>query len=59
MLNLLAAGWTSLRVAGGADMYYGNQDIKRLIDEGVLKGPRLFGAATSPICSLFAVSREG
>jgi imidazolonepropionase-like amidohydrolase len=45
MENLLAAGWTSLRVAGDADVYYGNQDIKRLIDEGVLVGPRIFGAA--------------
>ncbi len=45
MENLLAAGWTSLRVAGDADVFYGNQDIKRLIDEGVLVGPRIFGAA--------------
>jgi imidazolonepropionase-like amidohydrolase len=43
--KLLSAGWTSMRVAGDADVYYGNQDIKRLIDEGVLSGPRLFGAA--------------
>lgn len=45
MLGLLNAGWTTLRVAGDADVYYGNQDIKRLIDEGVLQGPRIFGAA--------------
>jgi len=45
MLGLLDAGWTTLRVAGDADVYYGNQDIKRLIDEGVLNGPRIFGAA--------------
>ena len=45
MQNLLAAGWTSLRVAGDADVYYGNQDIKKLTDEGVLTGPRIFGAA--------------
>ena len=45
MQGLLAAGWTSMRVAGDADVYYGNQDIKRLIDEGVLTGPRIFGAA--------------
>jgi imidazolonepropionase-like amidohydrolase len=43
--RLLSAGWTSMRVAGDADVYYGNQDIKRLIDEGVLNGPRIFGAA--------------
>lgn len=45
LLNLLNAGWTTMRVAGDADVFYGNQDIKRLIDEGVLTGPRLFGAA--------------
>ena len=45
MQGLLHAGWTSMRVAGDADVYYGNQDIKRLIDEGVLSGPRIFGAA--------------
>lgn len=45
MKGLLAAGWTTMRVAGDADIYYGNQDIKRLIDEGVLTGPRIFGAA--------------
>ncbi|NNC99857.1 MAG: amidohydrolase family protein, partial [Gammaproteobacteria bacterium] len=43
--RLLAAGWTTVRVAGDADIYYGNQDIKKLIDEGVLSGPRIFGAA--------------
>ncbi|MFT7527818.1 MAG: imidazolonepropionase-like amidohydrolase [Arenicella sp.] len=45
MQRLLDAGWTTLRVAGDADVFYGNQDIKKLIDEGVLDGPRLFGAA--------------
>lgn len=45
MQNLLAAGWTTLRVAGDADVFYANQDIKRLIDQGVLSGPRIFGAA--------------
>ncbi|HIG40663.1 MAG: amidohydrolase family protein [bacterium] len=45
MENLLNAGWTTLRVAGDADVYYGNQDIRKLIDEGVLTGPRIFGAA--------------
>ncbi len=43
--NLLMAGWTTVRVAGDGDIFYGNQDIKRLIDEGVLSGPRIFGAA--------------
>jgi imidazolonepropionase-like amidohydrolase len=45
MERLLNAGWTTMRVAGDADVYYGNQDIKRLIDEGVLTGPRIYGAA--------------
>ena len=45
MQRLLDAGWTTLRVAGDADVYYGNQDIRKLIDEGVLTGPRIFGAA--------------
>ena len=45
MQRLLEAGWTTMRVAGDADVYYGNQDIKKLIDEGVLSGPRIFGAA--------------
>lgn len=45
MQGLLESGWTTLRVAGDADVYYGNQDIKTLIDEGVLTGPRIFGAA--------------
>ena len=45
MQRLLDAGWTTLRVAGDADVFYANQDIKKLIDEGVLDGPRIFGAA--------------
>lgn len=44
MQKLLRAGWTTLRVAGDADVFYANQDIKRLVDEGVLQGPRIFGA---------------
>jgi imidazolonepropionase-like amidohydrolase len=45
MQRLIDAGWTTLRVAGDADVFYANQDIKKLIDEGVLDGPRIFGAA--------------
>ena len=45
MQNLMKAGWTTLRVAGDADVFYANQDIKRLVEEGVLQAPRLFGAA--------------
>lgn len=45
MQNLLDAGWTSLRVMGDADVFYGNQDIRRVIDEGLFQGPRITGAA--------------
>lgn len=45
LLKLLKAGWTSVRIAGDSDIYYANQDIKRLIDEKVLQGPRIAGAA--------------
>ena len=43
--RLLAAGWTTLRVMGDSDVYYANQDIRRVIEEGVFQGPRLVGAA--------------
>ena len=42
--GLLAAGWTTLRVMGDSDVHYANQDIRRVIEEGVFDGPRLFGA---------------
>ncbi len=40
----LYAGWTSLRVAGDADVGYAMQDLKKIIEEGLFKGPRIFGA---------------
>ncbi|MEM7280772.1 MAG: amidohydrolase family protein [Pseudomonadota bacterium] len=40
----LQAGWTSLRVAGDADVAYAMNDVKKIISEGRFKGPRLFGA---------------
>ena len=43
--RLLAAGWTTLRVMGDSDVYYANQDIRRVIEEGVFQGPRIVGAA--------------
>jgi imidazolonepropionase-like amidohydrolase len=43
--RLLKAGWTSVRVMGDGDVYYANQDLRRVIDEGVFVGPRLTGAA--------------
>lgn len=45
MQNLLNAGWTTLRVMGDADVFYANQDIRRVIDEGLFTGPRITGAA--------------
>jgi imidazolonepropionase-like amidohydrolase len=41
----LLAGWTSVRIMGDGDVYYGNLDIRRVIDEGHFIGPRLSGAA--------------
>jgi len=42
--GLLAAGWTTIRVMGDSDVFYANQDIRRVIKEGVFKGPRIVGA---------------
>ena len=41
----LLAGWTTVRVVGDADVYYGNQDLARVIEDGVFTGPRITGAA--------------
>jgi imidazolonepropionase-like amidohydrolase len=43
--RLLLAGWTGVRVMGDADVYYANQDLRRVIDAGVYIGPRMSGAA--------------
>ena len=43
--RLLRAGWTTIRVMGDGDVYYANQDIRKVIDSGVFIGPRLTGAA--------------
>ena len=42
--GLLKAGWTSVRIAGDADVYFGNQAIRQAIDEGYFNGPRITGA---------------
>ncbi|MFT5140714.1 MAG: imidazolonepropionase-like amidohydrolase [Lysobacterales bacterium] len=42
--RLLLHGWTGVRVLGDADVYYGNQDIRKVIEEGVFTGPRITGA---------------
>jgi imidazolonepropionase-like amidohydrolase len=41
----LAAGWTTLRIPGDADVFYAPMDLKRALDEGLFVGPRLSGAA--------------
>jgi imidazolonepropionase-like amidohydrolase len=43
--RLLLAGWTGVRVMGDADVYYANQDLRRVIDSGVFVGPHITGAA--------------
>jgi len=40
----LKYGWTTLRIAGDADVYYAHLDVRRAIDEGMFVGPRLTGA---------------
>ncbi len=42
--NTLAAGWTSIRIAGDADVHYAHLDLRRAIDEGLWSGPRIAGA---------------
>ncbi len=43
--DLLAAGWTTLRVAGDGDVGYANMEIRNAINNGLFNGPRIFGAA--------------
>ena len=43
--RLLLAGWTGVRVMGDADVYYANQDLRKLIDAGIFIGPHMTGAA--------------
>ncbi|HAZ80680.1 MAG TPA: amidohydrolase family protein [Porticoccaceae bacterium] len=43
--RLLKSGWTSIRVMGDGDVYYANQDLRKVIDAGIFIGPRLTGAA--------------
>jgi imidazolonepropionase-like amidohydrolase len=40
----LRAGWTAIRVAGDADVFYAMLDVRRAIDGGLFRGPRLSGA---------------
>jgi imidazolonepropionase-like amidohydrolase len=40
----LEAGWTTIRIAGDADVHYAHLDLRRAIDEGIWTGPRITGA---------------
>ena len=42
--RLLLHGWTGVRVLGDIDKYYANQDLRKVIEEGVFTGPRITGA---------------
>jgi len=42
--RLLDAGWTSIRVAGDADVFYAHLEVKKAIEEGLIAGPRMCGA---------------
>jgi imidazolonepropionase-like amidohydrolase len=42
--RLLLHGWTGVRVLGDIDVHYANQDIRKVIEEGVFTGPRITGA---------------
>jgi len=42
--GLLQAGWTGLRVAGDADVFFAHLDVRAAIDEGMFVGPRITGA---------------
>ena len=42
--DLLLAGWTGLRVAGDADVFFAHLDVRDAIDEGKFPGPRITGA---------------
>jgi imidazolonepropionase-like amidohydrolase len=43
--DLLNAGWTTLRVAGDADVGYSNLEVRNSIKQGLFIGPRIYGAA--------------
>ena len=45
MQRWLQHGWTTIRVMGDGDIFYGNQAIRKAIEEGVFIGPRITGAA--------------
>jgi imidazolonepropionase-like amidohydrolase len=42
--ELLANGWTTLRIAGDADVGYAHLEIRNAINKGLFTGPRIYGA---------------
>lgn len=40
----LLEGWTTLRIAGDADVQYAHLEIRNAINSGLFPGPRIFGA---------------
>jgi imidazolonepropionase-like amidohydrolase len=42
--RLLLHGWTGIRVMGDIDVHFANQDLRKVIEEGVFTGPRMTGA---------------
>lgn len=42
--EFLHHGWTTLRIAGDADVYYAHLDVRDAINEGLFQGPRIVGA---------------
>ena len=42
--DLMRAGWTTLRVAGDADVHYANLDLRDAINRGLFEGPTIVGA---------------
>ena len=40
----LREGWTTLRIAGDADVQYAHLEIRDAINNGLFEGPRIFGA---------------
>jgi imidazolonepropionase-like amidohydrolase len=42
--GLLNAGWTTIRIAGDADVHYAHLEIGKAIDKGLFDGPRIMGA---------------
>eukprot|EP01116_Phalansterium_solitarium_P001533 TRINITY_DN11345_c0_g1_i1.p1 TRINITY_DN11345_c0_g1~~TRINITY_DN11345_c0_g1_i1.p1 ORF type:complete len:413 (+),score=129.77 TRINITY_DN11345_c0_g1_i1:107-1345(+) len=42
--RMLQCGWTTIRIAGDADVHYAHIDLKRAIEEGIADGPRITAA---------------